>query len=282
MARDLTNSALPKLVGDSTYTLTGWFKLNAIGGQTETQNTHFIDTDSGGVFPGYRISMIAGLDTGGGNFQQKAFDFVSNGSGAGIQIGGETNPDWAEDTWYFFAARMQGPGPGGLDVFLIPEGTAYPGMFASGTGFAPGATASALQVGRDTGNGAMDGLKDDFSIWDRDLSDDEIKEIDEAGLQGIPLGQLVPPVSIPGDVNDDGLVNIFDINLVSAHWGETGPVGDANEDMQVNIFDINLISSNWTPTGATAVPEPGTLVLALLGLSMATGAAWQARRRQVK
>ena len=44
-------------------------------------------------------------------------------------------------------------------------------------------------------------------------------------------------------MNLDGTVNIFDINLVSAHWGEAGPAGDANGDGVVNIFDINLISA---------------------------------------
>lgn len=66
-----------------------------------------------------------------------------------------------------------------------------------------------------------------------------------------------------GDVNRDGVVNIFDVNLVSSRWGELGPTGDANGDMAVNIFDINLISSNWTPTGSSAVPEPATWGLAL-------------------
>ena len=78
---------------------------------------------------------------------------------------------------------------------------------------------------------------------------------------------------IPGDVNFDGVVNIFDINLVSANWGTPGgPTGDANGDGNVDIFDINLISANWTPTGgagsAAAVPEPSTFGLAAAGSSL--------------
>jgi hypothetical protein len=68
---------------------------------------------------------------------------------------------------------------------------------------------------------------------------------------------------LPGDVNYDGAVNIFDINLVSFHWGETGPLGDANGDRAVNIFDINLVSASWTAS-ALAVPEPGSVVLAAI------------------
>ncbi len=73
---------------------------------------------------------------------------------------------------------------------------------------------------------------------------------------------LEPP-PIPGDVNGDHVVDIFDINFVSAHWGQSGPDGDANGDMSVDIFDINLISANWTGSGgSSAVPEPSTLALA--------------------
>ena len=84
-----------------------------------------------------------------------------------------------------------------------------------------------------------------------------------------------------GDVNNDGIVNIFDINMVSANWSPKPNAdlyaGDANSDGIVNIFDINLISSNWSPAGTTAVPEPSTIVLAVLG-SLAI--AWNYRRRR--
>jgi hypothetical protein len=81
---------------------------------------------------------------------------------------------------------------------------------------------------------------------------------------------------IPGDVNTDASVNIFDINLVSAHWSQSGPTGDANYDGAVNIFDINLISTNWgaTASGGTAsVPEPANWILLAAGL-----AAWRMGR----
>ncbi len=73
----------------------------------------------------------------------------------------------------------------------------------------------------------------------------------------------------PGDVNFDGAVDIFDINLVSSNWSGAGPTGDANHDGTVDIFDINLISSNWSPPGgaAAAVPEPAAWLLAVVGLA---------------
>lgn len=87
------------------------------------------------------------------------------------------------------------------------------------------------------------------------------------------------PVILQGDVNFDGMVNIFDINLVSAHWSESGPAGDANRDGVVNIFDINLISFNWTSPGVAApVPEPTSLTLLSLG---ALGVLVRGRQRLV-
>jgi probable HAF family extracellular repeat protein len=102
-------------------------------------------------------------------------------------------------------------------------------------------------------------------------------------LDGTSAYQTLGVVSIgvhteAADVNFDGVVNIFDINLLSSHWGETGPTGDANLDSIVDIFDINLISANWTPTVTTAVPEPATWILALLvGIAFAP-AVKRARR----
>lgn len=85
-----------------------------------------------------------------------------------------------------------------------------------------------------------------------------------------------------GDVNFDGTVNIFDINLVSSHWNTAGPYGDANADGEVNIFDINLISAHWGETitvGGTLAPEPGSLAMVLLGAALLAVASVSRRPR---
>jgi hypothetical protein len=74
---------------------------------------------------------------------------------------------------------------------------------------------------------------------------------------------------VPGDLNGDGWVDIFDVGLVSEHWEETGPAGipgDANFDGEVDIFDVGTISDHWNPNlGGTGVPEPSAFVLLILG-----------------
>ncbi len=65
---------------------------------------------------------------------------------------------------------------------------------------------------------------------------------------------------LPADANQDGAVDIFDINLVSSYWGTLGPQGNINGDDSVDIFDINAISSNWGTMGGGAgadAEEPG-------------------------
>jgi PEP-CTERM motif len=91
-------------------------------------------------------------------------------------------------------------------------------------------------------------------------------------------GQIILD-ELDGDANHDGVVNIFDINLVSANWAPTGPVGafapgNINHDTVVDIFDINLISANWNNVAtnggvahAQPVPEPATLGLAAVALA---------------
>ena len=52
----------------------------------------------------------------------------------------------------------------------------------------------------------------------------------------------------PGDVDNNGLINGFDISIILSHWNMTGTTraqGDVSGDGKVNGFDLSLVLSNW-------------------------------------
>jgi hypothetical protein len=53
---------------------------------------------------------------------------------------------------------------------------------------------------------------------------------------------------IPGDLNNDGLVNGIDLAVVLGTWGACGSgscVADINRDGLVNGADLSIVLSNW-------------------------------------
>ena len=56
-------------------------------------------------------------------------------------------------------------------------------------------------------------------------------------------------LSVPGDLNGDGVVNFADLNLVLSNFGQTGEPGstpgDANDDGVVNFADLNVVLTNF-------------------------------------
>lgn len=64
-----------------------------------------------------------------------------------------------------------------------------------------------------------------------------------------PSGGGGAPQQCDADFNDDGKVDIFDLNILSNNWGSTtatATTGDANCDSKVDIFDLNILSTSWT------------------------------------
>jgi glucose/arabinose dehydrogenase len=54
------------------------------------------------------------------------------------------------------------------------------------------------------------------------------------------------PGPIPGDFNDDGLVNGADLGFFLSQWGQMGGPADLNGDNVVNGADAGILLSNWT------------------------------------
>ncbi|MBI2826743.1 MAG: aspartyl protease family protein [Planctomycetia bacterium] len=93
----------------------------------------------------------------------------------------------------------------------------------------------------------------------------------KAGTMVLDIKASLDQVVRPGDVNNDGRVDISDINFVALHWLQSGSLGDANRDGRVNISDIQEIALEWLPGGAGAaatVPEPSGWILALAAAAL--------------
>jgi hypothetical protein len=79
-----------------------------------------------------------------------------------------------------------------------------------------------------------------------------------------------------GDVNADGAVDITDLGILAANWGQQSVTpwhdGDLNGDGAVNVADLGLLASNWgesiplADAFAALVPEPALLGLIITGL----------------
>ena len=88
------------------------------------------------------------------------------------------------------------------------------------------------------------------------------------------------PAPLLGDLNGDGWVGQFDLDIVLSEWGNSAPLTDPRADPSgdgfVGQFDLDYILADWGEgTMPTApVPEPATLSLLALG-SLALVRPWR-------
>jgi hypothetical protein len=77
---------------------------------------------------------------------------------------------------------------------------------------------------------------------------------------------------VPGDANNDGVVDDKDASILGAHWLQIGGAnwldGDFNGDGNVNDADAAILAAHWGEgTGEESAPEPGSLAL-LAGIAV--------------
>ena len=104
------------------------------------------------------------------------------------------------------------------------------------------------------------GAMDEFYVFNRELTVSEINTLIEGPA--------------PGDANCDGKVDGSDVTILAGNWqagvsdGQlaTWEMGDFNGDNKVDGSDVTILAGNWqhgVTAVASAVPEPGTIVLLL-------------------
>lgn len=81
--------------------------------------------------------------------------------------------------------------------------------------------------------------------------------------------------SLPGDANSDGKVDLLDLSILGANFGQsprTFAQGNFNEpaDTVVDLLDLSILGANFGATlGAVSVPEPASALLVLAGVALA-------------
>jgi hypothetical protein len=89
----------------------------------------------------------------------------------------------------------------------------------------------------------------------------------------LELVDAPPPTGIPGDYNGNGSVEQADLDLVLLNWGTANvPASWVNDlpDGNIDQAELDGVLLNWgntAPLGSQGVPEPSTLLAALLAIA---------------
>ncbi len=94
------------------------------------------------------------------------------------------------------------------------------------------------------------------------------------GTKDVAAGEYLTKLTLPGDANLDGLVDVGDLGILAGNWETTEAVvtwdmGDFNGDGLVDVGDLGILAGRWDqslPTGSIQpIPEPATLSLLAIG-----------------
>jgi hypothetical protein len=75
---------------------------------------------------------------------------------------------------------------------------------------------------------------------------------------GVAVLRLAQAAPVPGDLNQDGVVNVSDLSILLSDWGTSNATADINHDGTVNVLDLSILLAHWGQTAPTpsATPTP--------------------------
>ena len=265
---------------------------------------------------------LAGLTTSYGNAINDGGDVIGSGK-AGLTFkdfyynGSTTSVYWGASVKYGWALNDAGIGVisnAGGPTYAY-DGTnlvALTSTGAAGDAYAINNAANPMVVGTDGTTASVytrtrptawtsqtlaayaTGLGANTSAWSSFEYADSVNDFGEVVGYGITTGGafdafalLRSDTPIPGDTNLDGKVDINDLTIVLAHYGQTAGMswgtGDVNNDGKVDINDLTIVLANYgqsvgaSAAGVAAVPEPSALALSVAGLAGLLACAWRRR-----
>lgn len=252
------------------------------------------------------INILSGLPASGSSMDKETPDkpwspeYVTDGK---VVVTGGEYADWVTDSsetaprlaiWNvssgFNKIRIWGAGDLDPDEVEIKSSTSL--VTPASEEFAADLTDSyetvLLEMTSTAGHRITDGMAGDLPwqmyYWDYtvnvpDGTQSLFFDFGTSGRTRIVEVQAMMTTVLPGDANDDGMVDEDDAAILAAHWLKQGSStwgqGDFNGDGNVNDVDAAMMATNWgVGTSSASVPEPSVLIL----LCSAIAILWIKRR----
>lgn len=242
------------ILGDGTVVIEGDYEATA--GQLIVGEITF-----GGGSEWTDASVVAGvIDASAGGSTQRG-GLLSFGKYTGKLIH-EAGLLQAEDSLLFGTYEQAEPAVFGVE---INSETDYGSLIVSETAQLAGSVSVLLGKDYEPAGGELYAI---LNAGDLEVDDLELIGPDADRFDWLVDGDtlfLEARTVLAGDYNADGLVDAADYTL----WRDGDPSADANGDGQVNAADYTVWANNYGASASAtsnAVPEPTTLVLAVLGL----------------